>query len=331
MLSSCICCKIADPERSLPTAVTSLVAVSGDLLDRWAARATLCPTPVSYTHLDVYKRQPHDQVKQSKSKLRKKDVGLYAMNFGEVYVASVAVYASYTQLLTSFIEAAKFNGPSVILAYLPYNSENDTPLEVLKETKGAVESGYWPLYRYNPTEENDEDIFKLDSSVIRRQLQDFLDRENRLTLLAKRSPDFARNLKQSASGAIGAKQERRAKAAYNKLLEGLSGPPLNIYYASDGGNATNLAQRLGNRATARGLKATVLSMDDIVLEELPGEENVVFITSTAGQGEFPQDGKAFWDAVKSSTDLDLASVNFSVFGLGDSQYWPRKELSLIHI
>lgn len=269
--------------------------------------------------------EPHDQVKQSKSKLRKKDVGLYAMNFGEVYVASVAVYASYTQLLTSFIEAAKFNGPSVILAYLPYNSENDTPLEVLKETKGAVESGYWPLYRYNPTEENDEDIFKLDSSVIRRQLQDFLDRENRLTLLAKRSPDFARNLKQSASGAIGAKQERRAKAAYNKLLEGLSGPPLNIYYASDGGNATNLAQRLGNRAIARGLKATVLSMDDIVLEELPGEENVVFITSTAGQGEFPQDGKAFWDAVKSSTDLDLASVNFSVFGLGDSQYWPRKE------
>lgn len=269
--------------------------------------------------------EPYNKVKDSLSSTRKKDVGLYAMNFGNVYVASVAVYASYTQLLTSFVEASKFNGPSIILAYLPYHSENDTPLEVLKETKNSVESGYWPLYRYDPSAQKDEDVFQLDSSVIRKQLEEFLDRENKLTLLSERSPDFARTLKHSAANAIEAKQERRAKAAFDKLLEGLSGPPIHIYYASDGGNASNLAKRLGTRASARGLKSTVLSMDDIDLEELPGEENVIFISSTAGQGEFPQDGKSFWDCIKSTTELDLASVNFSVFGLGDSLYWPRKE------
>lgn len=268
---------------------------------------------------------PYDKIKELAPKSRKKDVGLYAMNFGNAYVASVAVYSSYTQLLTAFVEAAKFVGPSIVLAYLPYNSENDTPLEVLKETKIGVESGYWPLYRFNPKDEKEEEVFKLDSSVIRKQLQDFLDRENKLTLLAKKSPEFARNLEQSSSTVIQQKQERRAKAAFDQLLEGLSGPPLHVYYASDGGNAANLAKRLATRAASRGLKSTVLSMEDIVLEELPGEENVIFITSTAGQGEFPQDGKAFWDSLKSSTDIDLASLNFSVFGLGDSQYWPRKE------
>lgn len=267
--------------------------------------------------------EPHDNVNNSNK--RKKDVGLYAMNAGDVYVASVAVYSSYTQLLTALIEASKFNGPSIVLAYLPYHSETDTPIEVLKETKNAVESGYWPLYRFDPRIADEEEQFKLDSAVIKRELQNFLDRENKLTLLSKKNPDLARNLKQSASDAITAKQEKRAKLAYDQLLEGLSGPPLHIYYASDGGNATSLAKRLGTRAAARGLKSTVLSMDDVIFEELAGEENVIFITSTAGQGEFPQDGKAFWDFIKSTTDLDLASLNFSVFGLGDSQYWPRKE------
>ncbi|CAR23029.1 sulfite reductase (NADPH) subunit beta [Lachancea thermotolerans CBS 6340] len=269
--------------------------------------------------------EPHEQVKNSTSKLRKKDVGLYAMNFGEAYVASVAVYSSYTQLLTSLIEASKFKGPSIVLAYLPYSSENSSPLEVLKETKSAVESGYWPLYRYDPREDDPEDAFKLESSVIKRQLQQFLERENKLSLLTKKNPDLARNLKQSASGGIEAKQQRRAKAAYEALLEGLSGPPLHIYYASDGGNAANLAKRLATRAAARGLKASALSMDDIDFETFPDEENVIFVTSTAGQGEFPQDGKAFWDTLKASLDIDLASLNFSVFGLGDSLYWPRKE------
>ncbi|CCF58589.1 hypothetical protein KAFR_0E04390 [Kazachstania africana CBS 2517] len=269
--------------------------------------------------------EPHDVRRQSHE--RKKDVGLYAMNFHHVYVASVAVYSSYTQMLAAFIEASRFNGPSIVLAYLPYHNENDTPLEVLKETKNAVESGYWPLYRFDPSKDDidGEESFQLDSSVLKKELQSFLDRENKLTLLTRRNPRISRTLATSASDAITRKQEKRAKAAFDELLEGLSGPPVHIYYASDGGNASGLAAQLGNRASARGLKATVLSMDDIIVEELAGEENVVFITSTAGQGEFPQDGKSFWDEIRNSSDLDFSTLKFAVFGLGDSEYWPRKE------
>lgn len=253
--------------------------------------------------------------------LRKKDVGLYAMNYGNSYVGSIAIYSSYTQVLTTLIEASKFEGPSVVLAYLPIKNENDSPLDILTNTKKAVDTGYIPLYRYNPTDED----FKLDSTVIKENLKEFLSRENKLTLLSSKNPQFARSLEQSQSSIIKQKQDKRAKEAYNQLLEGLSGPPLSIYFASDGGTAENVAKKLAKRAAQRGLKATALSMDDIILEDLPTEENIVFITSTSGQGEFPQNGKNFWDSIKNSGDLDLEFSKISCFGLGDSQYWPRAQ------
>ncbi|KAM9887020.1 hypothetical protein OXX79_013888, partial [Metschnikowia pulcherrima] len=92
---------------------------------------------------------------------RKKDIGLYAMNYGNCYVASIAIYSSYTQVLQALIEAEKFNGPSVVLAYLPYETENSDVLSILKETKSAVDTGYWPLYRYDPTIEDDTLRFQL--------------------------------------------------------------------------------------------------------------------------------------------------------------------------
>ncbi|GME79794.1 unnamed protein product [Ambrosiozyma monospora] len=73
----------------------------------------------------------------------KKNLGLYAMNYGNAYVSSVAIYSSYTQSLTSILEANAFHdGPAIVLAYLP-KSENH--LDMLKETKIAVDTGYWPL------------------------------------------------------------------------------------------------------------------------------------------------------------------------------------------
>lgn len=100
---------------------------------------------------------------------------------------------------------------------------------------------------------------------------------------------------------------------------------MTVLFASDGGNAENLAKRLANRGKARGLKSMFMAMDDYPVEDLNNEENVIFVSSTAGQGEFPQNGRNFWEAVKNSTDLDLVNVKFSTFALGDSHYWPRKE------
>lgn len=271
----------------------------------------------------IIDNQPLDDKKKVNG-FRKKDVGLYAMNYGNCYVASVAVYSSYTQVLQAFIEAEKFNGPSIVLAYLPYHSEESNTLEILKETKRAVDSGHWPLYRYDPSLQDDS-AFKLDSSNLKNQLKDFLDRENKLSLLAKKNPELSRNLNLNSATESKLQQQKIADESFNKLLQGLSGPPLTIGFASDGGNAEAVAKKIHRQASGRGLKAIVLAMDDISIEDLPNETNIVFVSSTSGQGEFPLNGKNFWEALKTSVDLDLSSVKFSVFGMGDSEYWPRKE------
>ena len=270
--------------------------------------------------------QPYSERASVDATRRKKDIGLYAMNFGNAYVASVAVYSSYTQVLEAMIEADKFEGPSVLLAYLPYNKEDDTALTVLQETKKAVDMGYWPLYRWDPSkEQKGKPSFALDSERIKKELEEFLRRDNQLTQLMNRHPQFAANLSESYGSEVRKLQKRKAKDAYEQMLEGLYGAPLTILFASDNGNAESLAKRLGNRGKARGLKTMVFAMDDFPIEDLPGEENVVLISSTAGQGEFPQNGRAFWEAIKDAADLDLSSIHYSVFALGDSHYWPRKE------
>lgn len=270
--------------------------------------------------------EPYSDRAAADSMRRKKDIGLYAMNFGNAYVASVAVYSSYTQVLQAMIEAEKFNGPSIVLAYLPYTKETDSPLSVLQDTKKAVDMGYWPLYRWDPSnEEKGEPTFSLDSDRIKRELEEFLRRDNQLTQVMNRHPQFAASLSESYGSEVRKLQKKKAKDAYEQMLEGLYGAPLTILFASDNGNAESLSKRLGNRGKARGLKTMVFAMDDYPLEDLPNEENVVFITSTAGQGEFPQNGHAFWKAIKDAADLDLSNVHYSVFALGDSHYWPRKE------
>ncbi|KAG0006484.1 hypothetical protein BGZ65_007502, partial [Modicella reniformis] len=130
---------------------------------------------------------------------RKKDIGLYAMNYGSVYVASVAVYSSYSQVLHALIEADQYQGPSIVLAYLPRpDGENVSPITVLKETKLAVDTGYWPLYRWNPAlDEKGEEPFRLDSERIKLDLQQFLERENHLSLIIQQNPGIARSLTHS--------------------------------------------------------------------------------------------------------------------------------------
>ena len=270
--------------------------------------------------------QPYSERAAADATRRKKDIGLYAMNFGNAYVASVAVYSSYTQVLEAMIEADHFQGPSVVVAYLPYNQEDDSPLTVLQETKKAVDLGYWPLYRWNPfNEDKGQPNFSLDSERIKHELEDFLRRDNLLTQLMNRHPDLSANLAGSFGTEVRALQKRKAKDAYEKMLESLYGAPLTILFASDNGNAESLAQRLARRGKARGLKTMVMAMDDYPTEDLATEENVVLITSTAGQGEIPQDGRGFWELIKSNAEIDLSQINFAVFALGDSHYWPRKE------
>ncbi|KAF1817031.1 thiamine diphosphate-binding protein [Eremomyces bilateralis CBS 781.70] len=269
---------------------------------------------------------PYSEKAAADASRRKKDIGLYAMNFGNAYVASVAVYGSYTQVLSAMLEADSFDGPSIVMAYLPYFSETESPLTVMQETKKAIDIGYWPLYRWNPkAEENSEPNFHLDSERVKQELKEFLRRDQHMSQVMRKHPEFAPALNKDYGKEVRALQKRKAKDAYAQLLEGLAGAPMTVLFASDNGNAENLAKRLANRGKARGLKTIAMAMDDYPIEDISTEENIVLVTSTAGQGEFPQNGRSFWEAVKNSTDIDLVNVHFAVFSLGDSHYWPRKQ------
>ncbi|KAG9018006.1 hypothetical protein FRB90_012674 [Tulasnella sp. 427] len=258
---------------------------------------------------------------------RKKDAGLYAMNYGEVFVGSIAVYSSYSQSLQALIEADKFKGPSVILAYLPYENEETPALTVLKETKLAIDTGYWPLYRWNPTRE-DEPFF-LESEAVKADLQEFLDRQNHLSQLTKSKPELATELVSSLGTKLQEARKSKAKQAYADLLNSMEGPPLLVVFASDGGNAEKLAKRLVNRAKARGVAARAAVMDSVPLDELKQEQHVAVVTSTAGQGEPPQNARDTFralNAVAARGERPFeGTFKYSVFGMGDSHYWPRPE------
>ncbi|KAL4262386.1 nitrite and sulfite reductase 4Fe-4S domain family protein [Pleurotus pulmonarius] len=260
---------------------------------------------------------------------RKHDVGLYAMNHGDVYVASVAVYASYSHVLQAIAEADRFNGPSVVLAYLPYQSESTPALDILKETKLAVDAGYWPLYRWNPTKEAEgQEPFSLDSAAIKNELQQFLDRQNHLSQLVRSKPQIASELVSSLGENVKEARRKHAQKLFDDMLTALDAPPLLILYASDGGTAEKKAKRLARRATARGLSTTINTVDSISLDGLSKEEHVVFVISTAGQGEPTQNARTFFKALNAAVaqgEQILTKLRYSVFGMGDSHYWPRPE------
>lgn len=272
---------------------------------------------------------PYSQRNSADPTRRKQDVGLYAMNHGDVYVASVAIYSSYAQVLQALIEADKFDGPSVIVAYLPYENEDAPALNILKETKLAVDAGYWPLYRWDPSKElNGGEPFTLDSDAVKNDLQAFLDRQNHLSQLVRSKPQLATELVGSLGETVKEIRKKKALQSYNDLLTNLDAPPLTILYASDGGNAEKVAKRLSNRAQARGLSTTLATMDTMSLDSLQQEEFVAFISSTAGQGEPPQNGRQLLKAINAAAvheQVLLPKLRFSVFGMGDSHYWPRPE------
>jgi sulfite reductase (NADPH) hemoprotein beta-component len=173
-------------------------------------------------------------------------------------------------------------------------------------------------------------VFQLDSERVKKELKAFIDRENHLTHLVRGKIALSPSVSHSHGSELKRLRKEKAKEAMETLMDGLSGPPVTILYASDGGNAENIAKRIGRRGKARGLKTKILAMDDFPAEELANEINLIFCTSTAGQGEFPQNGREMWDSLKSGTDIDLSRAAFAVMALGDSHYWPRKEDKLYY-
>ena len=121
---------------------------------------------------------------------KKKDLGLMAISYGYVYVASVAMGANKMQLLKAVTEAEAYNGPALIIAYAPCINHGIDMGKSQEEEKRAVESGYWMLYRYNPMlKKEGKNPFQLDSKEPSMDLKEFLAGETRYTSLKQTFPD----------------------------------------------------------------------------------------------------------------------------------------------
>ena len=128
---------------------------------------------------------------------KKKDLGMMAMSYGNVYVAQVGMGADKNQVLKAIREAEEYDGPSLIIAYATCISHG------LKEGMGrstanqaqAVACGYWHLYRYNPVlKEQGKNPFTLDSKEPTESFRDFLMGQVRYSAIAKQFPDVAEEL-----------------------------------------------------------------------------------------------------------------------------------------
>jgi len=125
----------------------------------------------------------------------KKDLGMIAMSYRNVYVAQVAMGANDAQTVRAFLEAEAYDGPSIIIAYSHCIAHGIDMAKGMTNQKVAAESGYWPLYRYNPLlAEKGANPFHLDSKPPKLRFTDFANLETRYKMLRKSHPDAAREL-----------------------------------------------------------------------------------------------------------------------------------------
>ena len=125
----------------------------------------------------------------------KKDLGLIAMTYGHIYVASVALGYKDEHTLKAFLEAESYPGPSLIIAYshcIAHGIALDSGVGA-RQQKLAVESGQWLLYRFDPRRtERGENPLQLDSATAKSKVQDYLLSENRFKMLTKSKPEDAK-------------------------------------------------------------------------------------------------------------------------------------------
>ncbi|MBS1857247.1 MAG: pyruvate:ferredoxin (flavodoxin) oxidoreductase [Acidobacteria bacterium] len=125
----------------------------------------------------------------------KKDLALMAVNYGTVYVARIAMGGNDMHTVKAFLEAEAFNGPSLIIAYSHCIAHGYDMAYGLDQQKAAVNSGYWPLFRYNPDLAGQgKNSFQLDSRAPNLPLKDYVYNETRYTMLAKSNPEEAQRL-----------------------------------------------------------------------------------------------------------------------------------------
>ncbi len=138
----------------------------------------------------------------------KKDLGLIAMTYGNVYVAQIAMGANDNQTLKAILEAEAYDGPSIIIAYSHCIAHGIKMVTGMHNQKAAVESGQWILYRYNPElMKQGKNPLQLDSPKPKKPVAEYLAMENRFKMLTKAKPEVAKKLFEMAQENANAHRE----------------------------------------------------------------------------------------------------------------------------
>jgi pyruvate-ferredoxin/flavodoxin oxidoreductase len=133
----------------------------------------------------------------------KKDLGMIAQSYGNVYVAQVAMGANMNQVVKAFAEAEAHDGTSLIIAYSPCIAHGIDMETMMSHQKEAAQSGYWPLFRYDPAAEAlNKPALRLDSRAPTMPFKDFAAKEGRFAMLARANPEHASALVESAQADI---------------------------------------------------------------------------------------------------------------------------------
>ncbi|MFN8488734.1 MAG: pyruvate:ferredoxin (flavodoxin) oxidoreductase [Caldilineaceae bacterium] len=136
----------------------------------------------------------------------KKDLGMIAMSYGNIYVAHVAMGASDRQTIQAFLEAEAYDGPSLIIAYSHCIAHGINMAKGMEQQALAAQAGYWPLYRYDPRlKAQGKHPLQLDSKAPQIPLKEYAYNENRYRVLMQTDPAAAEQLMQEAQAAV---QER---------------------------------------------------------------------------------------------------------------------------
>ena len=136
----------------------------------------------------------------------KKDLGLIAMSYGNVYVARVAMGAKDEHTLKAFLEAEAYDGASIIIAYSHCIAHGINMTTAMQNQRAAVDSGQWLLYRYHPERAGrGENPLQLDSSAPKISLDKYMYLENRFKMLTKSSPEAAKRLLEEAQRDVNAR------------------------------------------------------------------------------------------------------------------------------
>ncbi len=137
----------------------------------------------------------------------KKDLGLEAMTYGDVYVARVAMGASDVQTVKALLEAEAWPGVSLVIAYSTCIAHGFDMKQTMTQQKLAVQSGHWPLYRYRPSGDGDAHPFQLDSAEPSVAYADFAKSEARFSMLARSNPERAKELVELAQDDVTTRYE----------------------------------------------------------------------------------------------------------------------------